>query len=448
LFPSISGRWRISGEPYVRELSFLNDLSLRASFGQSGKVPDKNYLFYNRYYTYSYTYAEELGVYSSSMELTNLRWEKTQELNLGLNFIAFNNRLNIDFEWYRKHTNDLMFKDVGIPSTSGVSTIYMNVGSMDNDGWEVSVFSTPIKTSRWQLDFRVQLSKNQNMIRSLSDNVPLSITPTAENGKFMARIQEGNPLGSFYGYRYEGVYLNQDQTIARDANGNKIYTYNSKGESIPVQMQFWYPSNGYVFEAGDAKYADINYDGNINYMDIVYLGNANPLLLGGFGPTLKYRSWSLDAYFYFRYGFDIVNSTKMDMEKMYDFNNQSTATLRRWTYPYDNPDEAPDDLLPRALYKKGYNWLGSDRYVEDGSFLKFKSLTLRYTFDKGLVRKIGLSELNLNFTVYNLFTWTNYTGMNPEVSIRNVSSDIYSIGYDTSRAPSNIEFMTGVNVTF
>jgi TonB-linked SusC/RagA family outer membrane protein len=448
LFPSISGRWRISGEPYVRELTFLNDLSLRASFGQSGKVPDRNYLFYNRYYTYGYTYADELGVYSSSMELTNLRWEKTQELNLGLNLIAFNNRLNIDLEWYRKHTNDLMFPNVGIPSTSGVSSIYMNVGSMDNDGWEVSVFSTPVKTGSWQLDFRVQLSKNQNMIRSLSDNVPLSVTPTAENGKFMARIQEGNPLGSFYGYRYEGVYLNDDQTIARDANGNKIYTYSSKGEHIPVQMQFWYPTNGYIFEAGDAKYADINCDGNINYMDIVYLGNANPLLLGGFGPTLKYKSWSLDAYFYFRYGFDIVNSTKMEMEKMYDFNNQSTATLRRWTYAYSDPDEAPADLLPRALYKKGYNWLGSDRYVEDGSFLKFKSATLRYTFDKGLVRKIGLSELNLNFTVYNLFTWTNYTGMNPEVSIRNVSSDIYSIGYDTSRAPSNVEFMMGVNMTF
>jgi TonB-linked SusC/RagA family outer membrane protein len=448
LFPSISGRWRISSEPYVRELTFLNDLSLRASLGQSGKVPDKNYLFYNRYYTYGYTYTDELGVYSSSMELTNLRWEKTQELNLGFNLIAFNNRLNVDVEWYRKHTNDLMFPDVGIPSTSGVSKIYMNVGAMDNDGWELSVFATPVKTGSWQVDFRVLLSQNQNMIRSLSDNVPLTITPTAENGKYMARIQEGNPLGSFYGYRYEGVYLNSDQTIARDASGNKIYTYDAKGERIPVQMQFWYPTNGYLFEAGDAKYADINHDGNINYMDIVYLGNANPLLLGGFGPTIKYKKWTLDAYFYFRYGFDIVNSTKMNMEKMYDFNNQSTATLRRWTYPYENPDDAPPDLLPRALYKKGYNWLGSDRYVEDGSFMKFKSVTLRYTFDKDLIQKVGLSELNVNFTVYNLFTWTRYTGMNPEVSIRNVSKDIYSIGYDESRAPSNMDFMFGVNVTF
>jgi hypothetical protein len=319
---------------------------------------------------------------------------------------------------------------------------------MDNDGWEFSAFTTPVRTSAWQVDFRVQLSQNQNMIRSLSDNVPLEITPTAENGKFMARIQEGNPLGSFYGYRYEGVYLNSDQTIARDANGDKIYTYNDRGEALPVQMQFWYPSNGYLFEAGDAKYSDINHDGNINYMDIVYLGDANPSLLGGFGPTVKYKNWSLDAYFYFRYGFEIVNSTKMNMEKMYDFSNQSTAVLRRWTHSYDNVDEAPSDIMPRALYRKGYNWLGSDRYVEDGSFLKFKSVTLRYSFGKDFVKKIGLSDLNLNLTVYNLYTWTRYTGMNPEVSVRNVSKSIYSIGYDESKAPSNMDFMFGVNATF
>ncbi|MDR3365861.1 MAG: SusC/RagA family TonB-linked outer membrane protein [Prevotellaceae bacterium] len=447
-FPSVSGRWRISGEPYVRELKFLNDLSLRASYGQSGKVPDKNYLFYNRYNSYNYTYLNELGVYPSGMTLSNLRWEKTGELNLGANLIAFNNRVNIDFNWYKKNSNDLLFSNVGIPNVSGVSSIYMNVGTMDNDGWELSIFTTPVKKQEWQLDFRMQFSRNQNMIRSLSDNVPLSVTPTADNGKFMARIQEGNPLGSFYGYRYEGVYLNDDQTIARGADGNKIYTYSDKGEPILVQMRFWYPTNGYEFEAGDAMYADINHDGNIDYMDIVYLGDANPLLYGGFGPSLRYKSWSLDAYFYFRYGFEIVNSTKMEMEKMHNFNNQSTAVLRRWTHPYENPEEAPEGLLPRALFGAGYNWLGSDRYVEDGSFMKFKSLTLKYGFNKELVKKVGLSDLSLSFTMYNLYTWTNYTGMNPEVSIRNVASDMYSIGYDTSKAPSNIEFMFGVNMTF
>ena len=447
-FPSVSARWRISSEPYVRDLEFLNDLSFRLSWGQSGKVPDKNYLFYNRYNTYSYPYLDEIGTYPSGMSLDNLRWEKTEEWNIGANFIAFNNRVNIDANWYVKTINDLMFPDVGIPSSSGVSKIYMNVGTMDNKGWELSIFTTPYRSKDLQVDFRVVFSKNQNMIRSLSQNVTLATQPTAENGKFMARIQEGNPLGSFYGYRYDGVYLNDNQTIALDRNNNPIYTYNDKGERIPVRMTFWYPDISYEFQAGDARYVDINRDGNIDYKDIVYLGNANPLLVGGFGPSLKYRSWALETYFNFRYKFDIVNETKMNMEKMFNFDNQSTAVLRRWRSPYYNEEDAPADLLPRALYNKGYNWLGSDRYVEDGTFVKFQSMTLKYNFDKNLVKKIGMSNLGLSITVYNLYTWTRYTGMNPEVSIRNVSSDIYSVGYDKSKSPANMNFMLGVNATF
>ena len=447
-FPSISIRWTVSNERYIRDLPFINDLSLRASYGQSGKAPDNNYLFYNQYNSYNYEYLGEQGVYPSSMKLDNLRWEKTGELNLGFNIIAYNNRVNIDFNWYNRHTNDLLFKNVGIPSTTGVGNIYMNVGSMDNFGWELSIFTTPYQRGDWQIDLNMNVSRTQNAIRSLSENVTTSLIPTAANGKYLARMQVGNPLGSFYGYKSDGVFLNQDETVARDANGEKIYTYNDKGERIPVQMKFWYPSTNYEFQPGDAKYVDVNNDGNIDYMDIVYLGNANPLFFGGFGPRIRYKKWVLDTYFIFRYGFDIVNSTKMDMEKMHNFDNQSTAVERRWTRPYDHPADAPRDLLPRALYNKGYNWLGSDRFVEDGSFMKFKSLTLRYSFDRNLVKKIGMTDLNLSFTVYNIYTWTRYTGMNPEVSVRNVSSDIFAIGYDNSKSPSNMDFSLGLNVTF
>ncbi|MDR1667005.1 MAG: SusC/RagA family TonB-linked outer membrane protein [Bacteroidales bacterium] len=452
LFPSVSASWRLSGEPFMKDLKFLNDFRLRASYGVSGKAPDRNYLHFNQYDSYKYTYLDELGVRPVSMELAGLRWERTIELNLGLNFIGFNNRLNIDFDWYQRTTDDLMFNGVGIPSTSGISSISMNVGTLENKGWELSVFTTPVRVNDWQVDFRFNLSRTQNMVTDMSENVPLSLVPTAENGKYMARIQEGNPVGSFYGYRSQGVYLNDDETIARSASGEKIYTYDEQGQRIPVQMKFWYPTNGYVFQAGDAKYEDINRDGNIDYMDIVYLGNANPLLLGGFGPSVRYKRFTVEAYFYFRYGFDIVNQTKMDMEKMYGFENQSTAVLRRWLQPYENPQYAPADLLPRALYRKGYNWLGSDRFVEDASFMKFKSLTVRYSLNRDWLKKIGFTDASVNFTAYNLYTWTNYTGMNPEINMRNLANagagELYSIGYDRSKAPSNIEFSFGLNVTF
>ena len=451
VFPSVSGRWRVSGEKYLKDLKFLNDLSLRANYGMSGKAPKKNYLHFNRYEAYDHTYLGNPGVRPTSMELADLRWERTGEVNLGFNLIMFNNRINVDFDRYRRETNDLMFESVGIPTTSGVSDIYMNVGTLVNTGWELNIQTTPYRSSDWQVNFSFNLSKTQNRILELSENVPLSTIPTASNGKYMARIQEGHPLGSFYGYRSQGVYLNADETIARDKDGNKAYTYDTQGNLIPIKMRFWYPTNSYEFQPGDAKYEDINYDGNIDYMDIVYLGNASPRLLGGFGPSIRYKRIRFDCYFFFRYGFHIINQTKMDMEKMTNFDNQSTATLRRWRQPYENPEDAPKDLLPRALgNNKGYNWLGSDRFVEDGSFMKFKSATLRYSINRDWLSRIGFSDASFTLTAYNLYTWTRYTGMNPEVSARPSASEsgIFSIGYDKSKAPSNIELSLGINVTF
>ena len=450
-FPSVSARWRISGENYLREIKQLNDLSIRASYGMSGKAPGKNYLHFNKYEAYDYTYLGKPGVRPTSMELSDLRWERTGELNLGFNLIAFNNRLNIDYDHYRRETNDLMFESVGIPTTTGIGSIYMNVGTLVNTGWELSVHTTPYRSSDWQVGISFNLSRTQNKIMQLSENVPLSTIPTAANGKYMARIQEGHPLGSFYGYRSQGVYLNADQTIARDKDGNKAYTYDSQGRETPIKMRFWYPTNSYEFQPGDAKYEDVNYDGNIDYMDIVYLGNANPLLLGGFGPSLRYKRIRFDCSFFFRYGFHVINQTKMNMEKMTNFDNQSTSTLRRWRQAYENPEDAPKDILPRALgNNKGYNWLGSDRFVEDGSFMKFKSATLRYNLDRDWLRKFGFADASITFTAYNLYTWTRYTGMNPEVSARPKASEsgIFSIGYDSSRAPQNIEFNLGINITF
>ncbi len=446
-FPSVSGRWRVSGESFLRDFKFLDDFSLRASYGTNGNAPGKNYMYFSKYNSYDYTYLGQQGVYPANMQFEDLRWEKKSELNLGLNLILFDDRVNMDFNWYKNRTDDLFFDGVSIPSTSGYSKVPMNVGTVDNEGWEFSLFSTPYRDKDWTVTFRVNFAHSANIIRSLSDNISLSSIPTASNGQYLSRIQEGNPLGSFYGYKYKGVYLNDSETIAKDGNGNPIYTFEN-GKRVPVRMKFWYPTNGYEFQAGDARYEDINNDGNINHQDIVYLGDANPTLTGGFGPSIKYKNWSVDAYFYFRYGSDIVNSTKMNMESMYNFDNQSTATLKRWRHPYQDAADAPSDLIPRALYRQGYNWLGSDRYVEDGSFLRWQSLTFRYNFDRKLINRLGLSALNISGTLYNLYTWTSYTGMDPEVSFRSLSKDIFQIGYDTSKAPRPKTFTLSLNLTF
>lgn len=445
-FPSLSARWRVSGEPFMQDFKKVNDLSLRLSTGKSGNPVNKNYLFYNNYGTYDWTYLGVQGVYSSGLQLSKLQWEVVTDLNLGANLIMFNNRLNADFNWYTKRTDNLYFPTVNIPSTSGYGAVGMNVGVMENRGWELSINTQPINTKDWQVDLNFTFARSENEVLELSDNIPLISTPTAANGKYLTSIQIGNPLGSFYGYRYKGVYLNEEQTIAKDKNGSPIYTYNSYGEKEAVKMKFWYPSVAYEFQAGDAMYEDINHDGNINAQDIVYLGDVNPLLTGGFGPTIRYKkSLTLNAYFYYRYGTEIINQTRMEMESMYGFNNQSTAVLKRWRQPYEDPSTAPTDLLPRALYAKGYNWLGSDRYVEDGSFLRFKSLTLSYNFNKDFTSKLGVKSAKLWMTMQNIYLWTNYKGMDPEVSMR---GGIAALGYDTSRSGRPKEYSMGLSVSF
>jgi TonB-linked SusC/RagA family outer membrane protein len=445
-FPSASFRWRVSGESFMKNLTFIDEFSLRASSGITGNPVDKNYLFYNTYGTYAWTYNGEQGVYSQNLQLSNLKWEKVTDINLGYNLSLFKNKINIDFNWYKKRTNDLYFKAVNIPSTSGYSSIGMNVGAMDNNGWELSINTTPVKTKNLSIDFNFTFATSQNEIISLSDNIPLESTVTATNGTYYTKTEVGTPLGSFYGYKYKGVYLNKDQTIAKDVNGNAINTYDANGNKEAVQMKFWNQSVGYQFQAGDAMYEDINHDGNIDSKDIVYLGSTNPLLTGGFGPTIRWKkSFSLNAYFYYRYGNKVINQTRMEMENMTSYNNQATSVLSRWRHSYDDASTAPTNVLPRALMASGYNWLGSDRYVEDGSFLRFKSITLSYNFDKKLVNRLGLSDLKLWCTVQNICIWTNYTGMDPEVTLK---SGLNDLGKDTSKSGRPREFSIGLSTSF
>lgn len=292
----------------------------------------------------------------------------------------------------------------------------------------------------------LNLARNNNYIREISELYPMESGVSTANGSYIRRFELDQPFGSIYGYRYKGVYLNSDQTIARDKNGNKIYTYDSQGKRVPVQMRFSYPSIGYEFQAGDAMYEDINNDGNIDYQDIVYLGNACPILTGGFGPNITYKNIQLQAYFNFRYGNKVINSSKMNLENMHGYNNQSKAVLKRWRHEYKDPSTAPSDLLPRALYGAGYNYLGSDRFVEDGSFIRFKSLSFRYIFTKKQLEKTFLSDCSLGLTLNNLCVWTKYTGQDPEVSLG--SSDPFKIGYDNALVPRSFYAMLSLNVTF
>lgn len=435
-FPSISARWRVSHESFMQGLRFIDDFSIRASYGTSGNEPKASYGHFNTYNNFDWNYLGMSGVYPQNLELKNLKWETVEQSNIGFNLLLLQGRINLDIDFYKKRTNDMFFEGLNISSISGFDKVDMNVGTMDNQGWEVSLFTTPYKTEDLTVNFALNLARNENIIREISEYYPRSAGNLSQNGSYLITIQENNPFGSFYGYKFKGVYKDAESIVARDENGDAIVGPN--GQVVP--MRFCYPIVDYVFQPGDAIYEDINHDGNIDYMDVVYLGNANPKLTGGFGSTITYKNWKLNLFFNFRYKFDIVNNTKMLTENMYGYDNQSTAVLRRWRNPGDETD------IPRALIGHGYNWLASDRYVEDGSFLRFKSVTLRYDFPENLARKIGASNLNVWFTAMNLLTFTNYTGQDPEIRLR--GSDPFKIGFDESRTPPVKSVSFGLTVRF
>ena len=443
LFPSISGRWRVSDEPWMKTIkgTWLDDFSLRASYGITGKSPDRDYIFFNRYSTYSYGYLGESTSYPSSLELKDLRWERSVQNNYGLNFIAFDGKFNLEFEYYIRTAKDQFSDKTSIPTSSGFSTMAFNYGTMRNRGFELSVDYAAIRTRDLTVRVNFNVAREENTVLNISEYAEMdNFNRWSENGRYITRIVEGQPRGAFYGYKYDGVYLNKDQTIAIGKDGKQIMTTDANGNTVPLYMQFGYPSVRYQFQPGDARYVDINNDGQINYQDIVYLGDYNPLFYGGITPSIKWKNLTLNTVFYYRYGNNIVNKARMDLEKMYNFDNQATSTLRRFRHEYDNPADAPSDLLPRALYGQGYNWLASDRFVEDGSFIRWKSFTIRYNIPKNILSMLRLQETYVHFTMQNIYLWTNYSGQDPEIKINTFE--------DNARTPVPKSFNLGLNVSF
>lgn len=436
LFPSISARWRLSEEKIFKNLKWIDDLSLRGSYGIAGEVPRFDYLFYNQYRTYDFTYLDQAGIFPSSMELRNLRWQTLRGSNLGYNLSIFKGRVRMDGELYRNRTKDLFFDGLQISSFTGFNSIFMNVGTMDNQGWELAVWTQPYKSKTVTVGFDFNISGNQNVIREISEFYPNQRGDVTKNGEYLRLLQINNPFGSFYGYRYKGVYSDRNATIAKDAKGNPIIGPNGQ----TIFMRFNYPQTNYIFQPGDAMYEDINNDGNINYMDVVYLGNSNPKLSGGFGPSITWKNFRLTSFFSFRYGFDVINGTKMNTTNMFGFDNQSTAVLSRWRKEGDVTD------MPRALIQGGFNWLGSDRYVEDASFIRFRTVTLRYNFDKKALKKMKMKSASFFITAENLFTFTNYLGQDPEVSFR--GSDPFRVSYDFSMTPPAKNITLGLVAAF
>lgn len=476
-FPGMSVRWNISDEPWMKwSRKVLSMLAFRPSWGVNGRTPSSEYLQYAKYAAGS-QYGNGNTMLPSTrvdgLQLSDLKWEKTTSWNLGANLGLFDDMIEADFNYYYKKTKDLLNPGVAISSQTGYTTLaWKNIGSMENKGWEFNITAKKfIKAGKFSMDASFNVAQNFNKITEMDQTVLDGINEdwsADSRGKYFKRIQVGNALGSIFGLRHKGVYQysydylenlrrqgyvmeGNEKIMIRDNNDLVDYlnnrflpagktapiALNRDGKVItgadgkPLRMTYNSKDGGetYKFDGGDVIYEDVNHDGTINSLDMVYLGNSNPKFSGGFGFTFRYGNWSLRTNFVYRTGFKVVNFARMGVEKMYDTTNQSTAVNWRWRKNGDVTE------IPRALYNYGYNWLGSDRYVEDASFLRFSYVSLSYDVPKKFLKSVGLNTLRFDLSGQNIFVWSKYSGTDPEHA-----NNGWNFASDSSQTPRSKSF--------
>ena len=381
-FPAISAGWRISQEKFFKS-SIITDLKARASFGYTGNERIGAFQYLATWGTA--TYNGSSGVTPNNVDNPNVKWETTRELNVGGDIALWAGRLQSSFDVYYNKTSDLLLTRP-YPSTTGFGGIIDNIGDMENRGIEFNLTSVNIEGAlRWTTN--LNLSKNLNKVLFLADSIPLYRGYTGEGVDGTNIIKEGNPLGSFWGLNYLGV---------------------DPG-------------------TGDAIYEDRNADGIINNSDALIIGNAQPDFIGGITNALSYKGIDLSFFFQFSVGNKVLNFSKATLVNMgADIeNNQSIDALRRWQKPGDITD------IPRYDLGSTTNNLHSNRLLEDGSYLRLKNVSLGYNIPARITNKLFVQQLRVYCTATNLWTYTKYTGSDPEVSTLDGSTSAQGIDFFT-----------------
>ena len=434
-FPSIGASWNINREEALKDLEWLNNAKLRFSWGQTGNNRTTTpYDFYSQIttlpgnqYSYDYVFNGQImtGYFPSNMTNEKLKWETTEQWNLGLDFSVFKERVKVTADWYLKNTRDLLLQAT-IPASSGYTSAMMNVGSMQNKGVEFTLSLVPIQTKdfSWNFDFNIAL--NRNKVIALS-NDQLSLFPKVSwdfdyNSQYPYITQVGKPSGLMYGFIYEGTYKQEDFT--GDILSQGIPSMSSTGREL--------------VRPGDPKYKDINKDGIIDDNDRTIIGCGQPLHTGGLGSTFKYKAFDLYLFFSWSYGNDILNANRLIFE-----NGRKAGFNMFSSYSSHYSEANPDSDMPRI----GANDMTvySSRVVEDGSFLRLKTLSLAYTFQRDILRRLHFDSMRVYVSAENLFTFTNYSGPDPEVSTRN---SVLTPGFDWSAYPRSRAITAGLTFTF
>lgn len=403
-FPSFSAAWRLSSEEFMQGADWIDDLKIRGGWGETGNQSGIGDFAYLQRYNITRQAWFETGkedalplITQANLRTPDLTWETTNQVNLGIDATLLDNRLTLAMDYYYKHTTDMLMY-VSLPAgAAAASEIVRNEGEMTNRGFEFSADSRNMTSEfSWDTNFNISFNKNRLESLELQQIYYAAETTQAFHQTRVVRNEPGRPLGGFWGYISDGVDP----------------------------------------ETGELMYRDINEDGRISASDKTYIGDPNPLFTYGLTNTFTYKGFNLNIFLQGSVGNDIFNASKGDTQGMYDLKNQSVEVLKRWRTPGMITD------VPKA----GFNLQPSSFFVEDGSYLRVKDVSLSYNFKSNVLSRAGISRLQPFVTVSNLLTLTNYSGMDPEVNQWGNSGAVQGIDWGTYPHSKTVVF--GMNIEF
>ncbi|MCM1501119.1 MAG: TonB-dependent receptor [Bacteroidales bacterium] len=444
-FPSGSFAWRITEEPFMAGTkSWLSSLKLRAGWGATGNCNTYRQYPSQELYNSSQNYPiggniDNPAIYYAQMANRSMKWETTYQTNVGLDYSFLGNRISGEIDIYEKNTRDLLL-DAEVPPSTGFSKVQQNIGSIRNRGLEFVVNTVNLKGGRGRLEWKssFNISFNKSIVTALAGDQDFwvsGIQYPAIGNLYIARV--GHPLSEMYGYVYDGVYQYSDfNEVSPGVFVLKDNVPNNTNDRSQIQP-------------GDMKLKDINGDGQVTPEDQTVIGHGLPVHTGGFQNNFEYMGFDLSIFFQWSYGNDVINYNRAKLEDMTVRNaNRLASAANHWTPRIDNGDGTYTDGN-YTDYLCGVEGdipgINTDRVVEDASFLRLKNVQLGYNFPAKLLRRMKISSMRIYVSGQNLWTWTRYTGYDPEVSTRNSS---LTRGFDYSAYPKTTSYTFGVKVTF
>ncbi|WP_423129384.1 SusC/RagA family TonB-linked outer membrane protein [Gaoshiqia sp. Z1-71] len=436
-FPGVAFAWNMHKEVFFKSLfPFVSTSKFRVSYGSNGNNQIGDFEPYQRLVqtTNGYSFNNQTptgGVYVAAVGNPALRWEKLNTLDMGYEIGLFKDRISFEVDLYRKTTEDLLLNAI-LPPTTGFAAAVKNIGKMRNEGLEFTLNTVNVSKRLFSWKSNFNISFNRNKVMELADgqkSLPTQVPFVSQYSRPLYLAEIGKPAGMMIGYIWEGNYQFED--------------FDSPAPDVYV-LKPSVPTNGTArssIQPGDIKYRDLNGDGIVSDADVTFIGRGQPIHTGGFTNNFTYKGFTLSAFFQWSYGNDIYNANRLIFEGngvLYANTNQFASYANRWTP--ENPTN--ENFRARGQGPIGFH---NSKVVEDGSYLRFKTLSLSYSIPAKYIKKAYLSSLSLNFSAQNVAVWTNYSGMDPEVSVRNSA---LTPGFDYSSYPKSPTYVFGVNMAF